>query len=178
MLRTSPFDLMRRLSEEMDHYIAQFGMGRGRQGIAAAGSGLFSPPVEVLERNGTLVVRADLPGLTKDDMRVEITEDTLTLEGERRTEHQEEQGGVLRSERSYGRFRRQIPLPEGANTEQATALFKDGVLEVSIPVPQRSARGRQIEIQSSAASATESQASNGANQEQEHEPSTTTVGSS
>jgi HSP20 family protein len=161
MLRMSPFALMRRLTEEMDHYFAQFGMGRGSQGMAAAGSGRFSPPVEVLERNGTLIVRAELPGLTKDDVRVEITEDTLTIAGERRAEHEEEQGGVLRSERSYGMFRRQIPLPEGVNTEQATASFKDGVLEVSIPAPQLQARGHQIEIQSGASSAKEPQAPSG-----------------
>jgi len=179
MLRTSPFALMRRLTEEMDHYFAQLGMGGGGQGMAAAGSGLFAPPVEVVERDGTLMVRADLPGLTKDDVRVEITEDVLTIEGERRSEHEERQeGGVVRSERSYGRFRRQIPLPEGVNPDQATASFKDGVLEVSMPAPQRQARGRQIDIQSGASSAKESQASSGTNHEQEHAQTTTTAGSS
>jgi HSP20 family protein len=187
MLRMSPFALMRRLTEEMDHYFAQLGMGGGRQGMAAAGSGFFYPPVEVVERDGTLMVRADLPGLTKDDVRVEITEDVLTIEGERRAEHEERQeGGVVRSERSYGRFRRQIPLPEGINPDQATASFKDGVLEVTMPAPQRQARGRQIEIQGGASGATESQASSGTEpqassgtkQEQEHAQTTTTAGSS
>ena len=184
LLRMSPFALMRRLTEDMDHYFAQFGMGRGGQGMAAVGSGVFSPPVEVLERNGTLIVRADLPGLTKDDVRVEITEDTLTITGERRAEHEEEQGGVLRSECSYGMFRRQIPLPEGVNTEQVTASFKDGVLEVSMPAPQRQTRGRQIEIQSGASSAIEPQASSGTESqessgtEQESAQTTATVGSS
>jgi len=176
MLRMSPFALMRRLTEDMDRYFDQLGMGRVGQGMAAVGSGVFSPPVEVLERNGTLIVRADLPGLTKDDVRVEITEDTLTIAGERRAEHEEEQGGMFRSERSYGMFRRQIPLPEEVNTEQATAIFKDGVLEVSMPAPQRQARGRQIEIQSGASSAMDPQASNGT--DQEPAPTTATVGSS
>jgi HSP20 family protein len=159
MLRTSPFALMRRFTEEMDHYFEQLGMGRGGHGMAVAGSGFFYPPVEVVERDGTLTVRADLPGLTKDDVRVEITEDVLVIEGERRAEHEERQGGVLRSERSYGTFRRQIPLPEGVNTEQATASFKDGVLEVSMPAPQRQARSRQIDIQSGAPSSMGPQAS-------------------
>jgi HSP20 family protein len=110
MFRTSPFALMRRFTEEMDHYFAQHGMGRGRQGMAASGSEFFSPAVEVFERDGTLTVRADLPGLTKDDVHVEITDDTLTIEGERRSEHEERQeGGSFRSECSYarsaGRFR-------------------------------------------------------------------------
>ena len=129
MLRISPFSLMRRFTEDMDQYFAQLGMGRGGQGTAA-GSGLFVPPVEVVERDGTLTVRADLPGMTKDDIRVDMTENILTIEGERRAEHKEKQDGVVHSERRYGMFRRQIALPEGVNAEQATANFKDGVLEV------------------------------------------------
>jgi HSP20 family protein len=176
MLRTSPFALMRRFTEEMDHYFANLGMGRGGQGMAAAGGEFFAPPVEVLERDGKFIVRADLPGLTKDDVRVEITNDVLMIEGERRSEHEERQeGGVLRSERSYGMFRRQIPLPEGVNADQATANFKDGVLEISMPAPQQQARGHQIEIQSGASSATESQESSRTNQE--HAQTTTTAGS-
>jgi HSP20 family protein len=179
MLRTSPFDLMRRFTEEMDNYFAQLGMGHGEQGMTAAGSGSFFPPVEVAERDGNLIVCAELPGLTKDDVRVEITEDALTIEGERHAEHEEKQAGVVHSERSYGRFRRQIPLPEGANADQATASFKDGVLEVSMPMPQRQTQGRQIEIQSGAPSSmgsqessrTEHQTSRG--MEQEHAQTTT-----
>jgi len=178
MFRASPFALMRRLTEEMDHYFAHLGMGDSGQDMPAAGSGLFVPAVEVLERNGNLIVRADLPGLTKDDVRVEITEDTLTIEGERREEHEERQGEVVRSERVYGMFHRQIPLPEGVNADQAKASFKDGVLEITMPAPQRQERGRQVEIQGGASGATESQASSGTNQEQEHAQTTTTAGSS
>ena len=84
MLRMSPFSLMRRFTEDMDQYFAQLGMGGGGQGTAAAGSGLFFPPVKVVERDGTLTVRADLPGMTKDDVRVEMTENILTIDGGRR----------------------------------------------------------------------------------------------
>src|SRR6516164_11618193 len=147
MFRMSPFALLRRFMEDMEQQWGQLGMGQGRQGMATTGEAFFSPPMEVFEREGHLVVRADLPGLTKDDVHVEITDEALTIEGERRAEHEERQGGVLHSERRYGRFHRQIPLPEGVNTEQVTASFKDGVLEVSMPAPQRQARGRRIEIQ-------------------------------
>ena len=146
IMRSSPFALMRRFSEEMDHWFAQQGLGRGGPSLAAGG-GLFAPAVEVFERDGTFVVRADLPGLTKDDVRVEVTDNTLLLEGERRSEHDDQQGGVVHSERHYGMFRRQIPLPDGVNAEQATATFKDGVLEVTMPAPQRQTRGRRIDIQ-------------------------------
>jgi HSP20 family protein len=155
MLRVSPFTLMRRFSEEMDQWFEQRGLGRG---------GLFAPPVEVFDRDGNLIVRADLPGLTKDDIRVEVTDDALILEGERHAEHEERQGRIFRSERSYGTFHRQIPLPAGINAEQATASFKDGVLEVSIPAPQLP-RGRRIEIHSASSDATEQQASSSTGQE-------------
>jgi HSP20 family protein len=151
MFRMSPFALLRRVMEDMEQQWGQLGMGQGRQGMATTGGAVFSPPMEVLEREGHLVVRADLPGLTKDDVHVEVTDEALTIEGERRAEHEERQGGVFHSERRYGRFHRQIPLPEGVNAEQVTASFKDGVLEVSMPAPQRQARGRRIEIQGESA---------------------------
>ena len=151
MFRMSPFALLRRFMEDIEQQWGQPGMGQGRQGMATTGGAIFSPPMEVFEREGHLIVRADLPGLTKDDVHVEVTDEALTIEGERHSEHEERQGGVLHSERRYGRFRRQIPLPEGVNAEQVTVSFKDGVLEVSMPAPQRQARGRRIEIQGESA---------------------------
>ena len=151
MFRMSPFALMRRFSEEMDQYFEQLGSGRSESSMAPASRGLFSPPVEVSERDGQLVICADLPGLTKDDVHVEVTDDALLITGERRSEHEERQGGTFRSERSYGTFRRQIPLPEGVDADQATATFKDGVLQVTMPAPQRQERSRRIEIQSASA---------------------------
>jgi HSP20 family protein len=165
MFQMSPFALMRRFMEDMEQQLGQLGMGRGGQGMATTGSVLFSPPMEIFEREGHLVVRADLPGLTKDDVHVEVTDEALTIEGERRAEHEERQGGFFRSERRYGSFRRQIPLPEGVNADQVTASFKDGVLEVSMPAPQRQARGRRVEIQSGAPGGTGQLGSSTANQE-------------
>jgi HSP20 family protein len=152
MFRMSPFALMRRFMEDIEQQWGQSGMGRGGQGMAATGSEFFAPPIEVLERDGHLMVRAELPGLTKDDVHVEVTDEALTIEGERRAEHEERQGGFFRSERRYGTFRRHIPLPEGVNAEQVTATFKDGILEIAMPAPQQQARGRRIEIQGEAAS--------------------------
>lgn len=130
---SSPFDIMRRMLEDF----GSFG------GIAA-----WTPSVDVFERGGQLVVRADLPGMTKDDVRVEILDDGLLLEGERREERESEEGGVWRSERRSGSFRRLIPLPEDIiNPEQVTASFKDGVLEVTVGLPEREkAKGRRVEI--------------------------------
>jgi HSP20 family protein len=113
----------------------------------SAGQGLWYPQVEVRERDGKLVVCADLPGARKEDVHVEIRDNALILQGERHQESEHNQGGFYRSERSYGHFQRVIPLPEGVNPEQAQANFKDGVLEITLPLPQReSPQGRRIEI--------------------------------
>src|SRR5215471_8708054 len=169
MFRMSPFALMRRFGEEMDQYFNQFSSGHRGSGMAqAGGGGPFSPPIEITEHDGQLTICADLPGLSKDDVHVEVTDDALVITGERRSEHEERQEGMFRSERSYGTFHRQIPLPEGVNAEQATATFKDGVLKVTMPAPQRQARGRRIDIQGESAHAGAGQHAASAPQEQEH----------
>ena len=140
----SPFTFMRRFSEEMDRLFGDFGFGTF--GIDRFDS--WSPQVEVFERNNQLVVRTDLPGMTKEDISVDITDDSLVIRGERRSEREEDEPGYYRSERSYGTFYRQIPLPRGVNVENATAEFRNGVLEISMPAPESAVRGRRrLEIE-------------------------------
>lgn len=158
VLSRRPFDLMRRFSEEMDRLFADFGFGRdslppsfGRdlapRGFGEFGQSLWSPQVEMFEHEGQLIVRADLPGLTRDDVKVEVTDNAINLSGERKSEHEEKCDGYYRSERSYGSFYRSIPLPEGVNADDAHATFKNGVLEISMAAPQAKPRGRRLEIQ-------------------------------
>ena len=106
------------------------------------------PRVDVFEKNGQFMVRADLPGLKKEEVKVEVTEAGLTLEGERKLEKEEKREGFYRAERAYGSFFRMIPLPEGVNVEKSTATFKDGVLEVALPViaKKEEAQARRLEI--------------------------------
>jgi HSP20 family protein len=138
---SNPFAVMRRMSEEMDR---TFGRVYGEGGAGNRGSWL--PAIEVAERSGQIQVHAELPGLRPEDVKVEITNDALIIQGERRSQHEEGEGQSYRSERRYGQFYREIPLPDGANTEQARAQFRDGVLEISIPVPQQANQRRQIPI--------------------------------
>jgi HSP20 family protein len=148
-LRTvSPFSLMRRFSEEMDRLFGEFGSGVGRNlsELADLEGSIWSPQVEALERNGKFIVRADLPGLTKDDINVEITDDTIKIRGERRQEKEENEEGYYRSERSYGSFYRELPIPSGVNREETSATFRDGVLEITMPAPARQPGSRRIEI--------------------------------
>ena len=144
-----PFGLMRRFSTEFDRILEEFGfrphfgalLPEFHKGIA------WTPAVEVFERKGELVVRAELPGMTKEDVKVNIEEDCLTIEGERKHEQKETREGYFRSERSYGSFARTIALPEGAIAEGAQAVFKDGVLEITVPVPPRmEKKARAIEV--------------------------------
>lgn len=149
----SPFALFDHFADEMDRVFDDFGFGRlsrprsrGWLGSTASGESFWAPEIEVSQRNSELVVRADLPGMKKDDVSIDVSENAITISGERRQEHKTERGGVFQSERSYGSFYRTIPLPEGAMTDQAKATFKDGVLEVTMPAPPHSTRGRRLEI--------------------------------
>jgi HSP20 family protein len=146
----SPFSVMNRFADEMERIFGGFGFGHGPltpRGWGMGGQFDWSPQIEVHERDGQFIVRADLPGLSTDDVKVDINDDALTIRGERKQEHEENREGFYRSERSYGSFFRSIPLPEGVNAEEAKASFRDGVLEITMPAPQRTERrGRQIEI--------------------------------
>jgi HSP20 family protein len=88
-----------------------------------------------------------LPGLKKEEVKVEVTDDALIIEGDRKREHQEDHEGFHRWERSYGHFYRSIPLPEGAKTEQVKAELSDGMLKVSLPVVEVKKPVRQITVE-------------------------------
>ena len=150
----SPFSLMRRFSEEMDRLFGNFGFGGslatgvGREfgRLADLEGSMWLPQVEAFEREGKLIVRADLPGLDKDDINVDIDDDAIRIRGERRQEKEEDEEGYYRSERSYGSFYREIPLPGGVNADEAKASFSNGVLEITMPAPARQSGSRRIEI--------------------------------
>ena len=150
----NPFQMMRRFTKDMERLFEDF------QGFdfpkffktdfppfrTEFDKVEWAPQIEVLQNNGQFTVRADLPGLTKEDVKVEVTDDLLTLSGERKEEKEEKREGFYRSERSYGSFYRAIPLPEGAKTENAAATFQNGVLEITIPAPKVATPTRKLEI--------------------------------
>jgi len=153
----SPYWAFDRFADDVDRFFDDFGFGRGwmtprlfrdrsMETRQSADWG-WTPEVEVFHRGSELIIRADLPGLKKEDVKVDVTEDRVTIEGERRREHKEEREGFYRSERSYGTFYREVPLPPGTMSDQAKATFNNGVLEVTMPAPPESARrGRRLEI--------------------------------
>jgi HSP20 family protein len=149
VLSMSPFELMRRFTDELDRAFEGLGLMRGAGEIEA-----WTPSVEIFERDNNLVVRAELPGTNADDVRVELTDDGLVIEGERRREREERLEGGYRSEIEYGRFYRLIPLPEGVDIDQAKAQINNGVLEVAIPMAEARRQRRSIPVETGAGQAT------------------------
>jgi HSP20 family protein len=98
------------------------------------------PRIEMFEREGRLIIRAEVPGVSKDDVKVRVLEDSLVIEGERRSEHEDRREGFYESEWNYGRFFRRIPLPAGADPSQVQAKFQNGVLEVTVNLPRPTTR--------------------------------------
>jgi len=161
-LSNSPFELMWDLSRQMDRMMnsvfRSFGSGSfgsnfpnlpsGAGGDAGFAPGIWSPRIDVQQRGDALQVCADLPGVRKEDVNIDLTEEGLTITGERREEREEggREQGYRSIERSYGRFYRTIPLPKGLKTEELKAQMQDGVLEITIPLDER-ARPRRIQIQ-------------------------------
>jgi HSP20 family molecular chaperone IbpA/ribosome-associated toxin RatA of RatAB toxin-antitoxin module len=149
-----PFVIMRKMTEDMDQIFERF-VGRPmygakpRQQAEMPAGGTWSPPLEVAQRDNQLLVRAELPGVKQEDVHVEIKNDRLVIEGDRREEQQSEGKEFRRTERNYGHFYRAIALPDGINPEQASASMRDGVLEVVVPVQQTRQQGRQLDIRSS-----------------------------
>jgi HSP20 family protein len=146
-----PFAFMRRFAEEMDRLMDDLGLGTLSPDIEIGQrAGTWTPPIEAFARAGQFVVRADLPGLSRDDVQVEVRNDGLLIHGQRSQEREERKEGWYRSERSYGSFSRSVPLPEGADPEKAEASFENGVLEIRMPLQEGATRGRRIEIKGGA----------------------------
>ncbi len=140
----SPITLMRRFTEDIDRAFGLAGE-RGSAELAGQEPG-WVPRIEVRQSGDNLVVHAELPGLSEKDVRLEATDEGLLIQGERRREQESNEGGWHHSEFSYGQFSRLIPLPENAKIDQARANFRNGVLEVTVPVPEAENKRRQIPI--------------------------------
>jgi HSP20 family protein len=105
----------------------------------------WMPPMDLVETEDHFVLRADLPGLAEDDVKIELEDGTLTVSGERKAEHESKSEGYYRVERAFGSFARSLTLPQGIDPEAVTAHFDRGVLEVRIPKPEER-KPRRIEI--------------------------------
>jgi HSP20 family protein len=128
--------------EEMDRLWETFPVAwrsnAGRQRMLAA--------LDVFEKDGKLHINAELPGMKEKDIEIEVDEGVLTISGEKQDEREVKEDNYYRSERTYGSFRRQVALPAGADTDDVTANFKDGVLKISMPVKAPESSAKRIEV--------------------------------
>lgn len=107
----------------------------------------WAPPVEVYEKDDKVMVKAEVPGMTKDDIDVSVQGDMLTISGEKKTESEVKEQDYYRSEFSYGRFSRSVALPTAVDASKVEANYNNGVLEISLPKSEE-AKPRKIEIKS------------------------------
>ncbi len=153
-----PFSLLRQMTSELDRAFDDSSWPSFRWPsfgtIALPDAANWSPQIDVFERDNRLVTKVDLPGMKKEDVKVEVADGHLAISGERKSEAEEKKDNFYRSERSYGSFCRAVPLPEGVKVEDVKATFADGVLEVSVPLPARpEVKARKVEIQEAAKAA-------------------------
>lgn len=138
------FPMMKRFFRDFDTMFSRMGFVEPK--LFEKEPALWTPDIEVLQKGNEFIVRADLPGLKKEELKIEVTDTALILEGERKREKEEKGEGFFRSERTYGSFYRTIPLPEGVKAEEAKATVVDGVLEIKMPMTVIPEKRRRLEI--------------------------------
>jgi HSP20 family protein len=145
ILRWDPFrdlvSIQERMNRLFDQTLART-RGEEEEGIATS---TWMPSVDIYETPDQVVLKAELPGLTREDIDINVRNNTLTLRGERKFEREVKEENYLRIERAYGSFQRSFTLPATIQQDKIKAVFKDGVLEVSLPKAEE-ARPKQIKI--------------------------------
>ena len=144
-----PFhDFQLEMNRLFDDFFGDFPLVSGRMGLGTdLAAAPFSPRVDVAENDTEVKVTAELAGMDEKDVNVEVDEDSLTLRGEKKEEHEDKGKNWFRKEQTYGSFHRVIPLPARVDGDKAKAAFKKGLLTVTLPKrPDEQARRKTIEI--------------------------------
>jgi len=140
LTRWEPFAELGELRGRFDRLFGELGDARGA----------WAPAIDVVRDNGDLVVRADVPGLKPDEVKIEVEDNILTVSGEHEDTKEEKEADYLRRERRYGSFSRSVALPPGVDPKQIKATTGNGVVEVKIPLPKEPEKKR-VEIKPRAA---------------------------
>ncbi|MDD5559445.1 Hsp20/alpha crystallin family protein [Candidatus Methylomirabilis sp.] len=145
IVRWDPFrdvmTLQERMNRLFDHALSRTRMD-DEEGLTAS---MWSPAVDIFETSDSIVMKAELPGVSRDNIDIQVEDNTLTLKGERKFEREVKEENYLRIERSYGAFQRAFNLPTGVQQDKIRAVFKDGVLEVTMPKAEE-AKPKQVKI--------------------------------
>ncbi len=147
IVRWEPFRDLLTLQDRMNRlFDASYGTmrGRGAEDDWALG-GSWAPAVDIYEKEGNIVLKAELPGIDPSDVDIRVENDVLTLRGERKLDEEVKKESYHRVERSYGSFTRSFTLPNVVDTQNIKAEFKDGVVRVTLP-KREEAKPRQIQI--------------------------------
>jgi HSP20 family protein len=130
--KRSFFDEMRRMWERMDEMMGNLWEEPVLPDLKEKDIEVRRPDIDIIESDKELIVTSDIPGLTKEDIDLKVTEDSLEISAESKREEKEEKEGYLRRERSYRKFYRKVPLPKHVVPSEAKANYKNGVLEVRL----------------------------------------------
>ena len=133
-----PFGLLRQMTTELDRVFDEPFWPSFRwppEGFTALRETTWAPKVDVFEKDNRLITKIDLPGLKKEEVKVEFVDGRLVVFGERKNETEKKEDNYYRCEREYGSFYRAVPLPETVKFEDVKATFADGVLEIAVPLP-------------------------------------------
>ncbi len=142
LTRRTPNRTIRDLQREVDSIFDQF-FGRGSDDDTSA---VWAPRTDLSETDDAFRIRLDVPGMTKDDIAINLQNNTLTVSGERSSERQEDGEEHVRVERAFGNFHRTFTLPDAVDPDRVEATYDEGVLTINVPKTETSTR-RQIEIQ-------------------------------
>jgi len=143
MTRRSPNRTLRNLQREVDSLFDRF---FDRAGSEDGTSAVWAPQTDLMETDDAFQLRLDVPGMSKDDIEVNLQNGTLTVSGERTSERTDEGEEYVRVERAFGTFHRTFTLPDAVDEKNIKATYKNGVLSIHVPKTEESTR-RQIEIQ-------------------------------
>jgi HSP20 family protein len=146
LARWTPMPTLQSFQDDMNRLFNEFFRG-GTGEEAGWGARTWAPPVDIYETDDALVLTAELPGMSKDDVSVEIHQNTLILRGQRKHEAEVKEDRYHRVERAYGTFQRSFVLPTLVDQEHVQATYKDGVLELRLPKSE-AAKPKRVAIQS------------------------------
>ena len=146
IVRWDPARELDSLQGEMNRLFSTFLEPSSRRaGNGHSAAHRWIPAMDLVETDEHFVLKADLPGLTEDDVSIELDNNVLTISGERKTEHEQHTEGYYRVERASGAFARQLTLPDGVDADGVQANFDRGVLEVRVPKPEQT-KPRKVQI--------------------------------
>jgi HSP20 family protein len=140
--RWEPFSELRRMREDMDRLF-----GNLLPTPMMAMPEVMGPAIDVFEKENNVVVKAELPGLNKDDIEITATDDSISIRGEFKQEEQTQEKGYLRRERRVGRFFRTIPMPTAIKPDEVKASFNNGILEIAAPMAEEKAKEKKVTIE-------------------------------